>query len=190
MIYRSMYVAYTKNPEGVKLLPDIPYYGALAFDGEQFFLYVESKEKEVDPESLVKGDFLRYPNGKSWEQATEIFHYSVPRSAEQWRRKEQKTPFFQLNRLKKEKIASYIYYHYQYQEEYPGDGDRYGVIYLVGDQLIFYLENPTEIETEKNTGLLDTKHSPIETWQEIMTEHFAEIWRPIGNLDYSDYIDF
>lgn len=102
----------------------------------------------------------------------------------------EKTPCFQANRLKKEKFASYIYYHYQYQEEYPEDGDRYGVIYLFGDQLIFYLENPTERETETYQGLLDTKNSPIDTWQDVMNAHFAEKWRHIPFLDASSYVDY
>ena len=190
MIYRFMYAAYTKDPESMRLLPDIPHYAALAFDGERAFLYIESQNMEVAPETMVKGNFQLSPGGKIWERAVEIFHYSVPMNPQQWERKCEKTPYFQVNRLKPEKISSYIYYHYQYQEEYPGDGDRYGLIYLLGDQLIFYLENPTEKETEKYKGLLDTKHSPIDTWQEVMTEHFAEQWRPIPFLKASNYVNF
>ena len=190
MIYRSMYAAYTKDPESIRLLPNIPHYGALAFDRERVFLYMESNEKEADPQALVTGDLLQRPDGKYWERAVEIFHYSVPMDPEQWKRKCEKTPFFQVNRLKPEKISSYIYYHYQYQEEYPGDGDRYGSIYLLGDQLVFYLETPTEPETVKTTGLLSTKHSPISTWQALMTEHFADRWRPIANLEWGNYIAF
>ncbi len=190
MIYRSLFMGYAENPEEVCLRKDCSCYGALAFDGNRLFLYVESNEETVDPEMLVDGDLLLYPNGKHWERGVEIFHYSVPMNELQWERKVPKEPFFQLNQLKPEKISSYIYYHYQYQEEYPGDWDKYGSIYLFGDLLVFYLENPTEPETVKTIGLLTTKNTPIDTWDVLMEEHFADHWRPIEVLDRNAYIAF
>ena len=190
MIYRSMYVAYSKHPEQTTLVPDCPHYAALAFDGEKVFLYVEANEPTVDPNAIAAGDLIPYPTGRCWDRAIEIFHYSKPMSAEQWKRSGEKTPRFRLNRLQPEKTASYIYYHFQYQEEYPGDGDRYGVIYLHGDQLIFYLEDPTEQETVKTQGLLSSTNSPLDIWQELMHQHFADEWRSIDNLTRSDFIAF
>lgn len=190
MIYRSMFMAYSDAPKSVELKPDCPYYAALAFSQNRVFLYVESNKKTVDVEELVEGDFHLYPNGKRWERAAEIFHYSVPMNKEQWQRKTDKTPLFRLNKLKWDKIASYIFYHYQYQEEYPGDGDRYGVIYQIGDNLIFYEETPLEKETEKTKGLLSTTNTPHSQWGALMEEHFADEWRPIENLSQSRYIAF
>lgn len=190
MIYRFMYVAYSNHPEQTTLIPGMPHYAALAYKENKVFLYVESNEAVVDPETIAKGDLIPYPTGKYWDRAIEIFHYSKPLTAEQWQRSGEKTPLFRLNRLQPEKTSSYIYYHFQYQEEYPGDGDRYGVIYLHGDQLIFYLETPTEPETVKPQGLLTSKNSPLDIWQELMTQHFADQWRTIDNLSRSDFIEF
>ena len=108
----------------------------------------------------------------------------------QWERKIPKEPFFQINQLKPEKISSYIYYHFQYQEEYPGDWDKYGSIYLFGDLLVFYLENPTEVETVKTAGLLTSKNTPIDSWDNLMEQHFADHWRPITVLGRNGYIAF
>lgn len=190
MIYRSLYMGYSHDPKTVTLKSEIPCYAALAYAEDRVFLYVESNEETVCPEELVSGEMRPYPNGKQWERGIEIFHYSVPMNEEQWRRKHPKEPWFRVNRLKPEKISSYIYYHYQYQEEYPGDGDKYGVIYLLGDFMVFYMENPEEPETVKTVGMLTTKNSPLEIWQELMTEHFADQWRTIENMGWSDYISF
>lgn len=190
MIYRFMFVAYSPDPCNVELIENTSTYAALAYDENRVYLYVESNEKEVLPETLVRGEFIQYPNGKNWERASEIFHYSVPVSEEQWKRKMDKTPLFRLNKLKPEKISSYIYYHYQLQEENLGRGDRYGVIYIVGDELIFYQETPKESETVKMQGLLSTSNSPKEEWGDLMNEHFQAYWRPIPNLRCSQYIEY
>ena len=190
MIYRSMFVAYSNKPKCVKLKPDCPYYAALAFLQNRVFLYVESNEENVDVENLAVGDFHLYPNGYKWERAAEIFHYSVPMNEKQRQRKTDKTPLFRLNQLKWGRIASYIFYHFQYQEESTGGGDRYGVIFLAGDTLVFYEEMPTEEETEKLCGILNTSNTPHNQWGALMEEHFADEWRQIENLSRSRYIDF
>ena len=190
MIYRFLFVAYSDNMNSIRIQPNNGCYTALSQEGNQVYLYVESTMENVDPQKLVVGDLLSYPDGEKWKRANEIFHYSKPLDQKQWRRKQEKTPFIMINRLKPEKISSYVYYHYQYQEEMPGDGDRYGIMFLFYDQLIFYLEKPTERETEKIEGLLRTANTPIENWQELMREHFAEQWKPVANLQVSDYIEF
>lgn len=190
MIYRFMFAAYAPEQAALSLRPDPSCYTALSRSGSRVFLYIESTVPEVEPETLVCGDLPRRPDGVIWERAAEIFHYSVPVSADQWNRTAPKTPVFRVNYLKPEKIASYIFYHYQYQEEYPGDGDRYGVIYLLGNQMVFYMEDPTEKETQPVKGLLDTKHSPLEQWHPIMEQHFADTWRPMELLDRTEYVSF
>ena len=182
MIYRFMFVGYSDNVHSVKIREGNDCYVALSGSAGKVFMYVESHEKNVEPEMLATGELIPYPNGKKWERANEIFHYSRPVSEEQWRRKK---PHVMVNFLKPEKISSYIYYHYQYQEEYPGDGDRYGIIYLHGQQMIFYLEEPTEVETEEIPGALTTKNTPKSCWQELMNTHFADRWRDIEVLEYS-----
>lgn len=81
--------------------------------------------------------------------------------------------------------ASYIYYHYQYQEEMPGDGDKYGIIFISGNRLVMYLESPTEPETEKYQGCLTTHITPHDQWGKVMDPHFLpwengkKEWRPM-----------
>ena len=77
-----------------------------------------------------------------------------------------------MNYVLPDKVASYIYYHYQYQEEIPGDGDKYGAIFISGNMLMMYLEYPSEPETEKYAGGLNTHNTPYEQWGEIMNAHF------------------
>lgn len=191
MIYRFMFVGYSGDVNSVKCTGVAACYVALAYEGNKVFMYVESREKTVNPEALASGNFIPYPDGNHWERAIEIFHYSVPISREQWKRKlSDKKPYVTLNRVKPEKAASYIFYHYQYQEERMGDGDRYGSIYLFRDTLIFYHERPTERETEYIEGALHTNHTPMERWSEIMNEHFADSWHEIQNLGRTNYVDF
>ena len=190
MIYRFMFVAYSKDVHRVKLVPNDKVYAALSCNHDELYLYVESNEETVDPNQLVEGELIIYPDGKKWERAIEIFHYSWPVSEAQWCRKGKKTPYVRRNLVKPEKTASYIFYHYQYQEEVPGDGDRYGSIYLFGQELIFYAEKPTEKETQVLEGALNTKKSPLDRWGTLMAEHFADQWREIKTLEFSEYISF
>lgn len=191
MIYRFMFVGYAKNIWDVKCIQDMQCYTALSHKGNMVFMYVESNKKEVNPNLLAEGDMIPYPNGKLWERAIEIFHYSRPVTEEQWKRKlNDKEPYVTFNRLRPELTARYIFYHYQLQEEHPGGSDRYGVIYLFQDMLIFYHELPKEPETDCLEGSLKTKQSPLEHWSEMMEEHFLDRWKEIENLDFTEYINF
>ncbi|GLX66726.1 hypothetical protein MU1_10700 [Paenibacillus glycanilyticus] len=102
----------------------------------------------------------------------DIFHYLQPVSEEHWRRTEPVSkPFARIARLKPEQVASYIFYHYQYQEERPGDGDKYGMIALHENLMFFYSESPATIEPPPYEGKLTTSHTPSE-WQAAMDPHF------------------
>lgn len=69
-------------------------------------------------------------------------------------------------------VSSYIFYHFQRQEEYPGEGDKYGAIYIIENMLIMYLEQPTEKDEVEYEGLLKTQNTPKELWGQLMSEHF------------------
>ena len=191
MVYRFMFVGYTEDVNSVKIVSDSNCYVALSYKDKKVYMYVESNHEYVEPDLLVEGGLLQYPGGNRWERANEIFHYSKPIKDEQWRRKVgNKRPHIMVNKLKPEMVSRYIFYHYQYQEEVPGDGDRYGIIFLQGQDLIFYLEEPTENETERLKGELNTSHTPISQWQELMGEHFADCWRDSDVLEFSQYCGF
>ncbi|MFS0725144.1 hypothetical protein [Paenibacillus sp. 1P07SE] len=104
---------------------------------------------------------------------TDIFHDGVPLDRRSWhegRRIQQRAG--SILRLKPEMAASYIFYHYQLQEEEP---QRFNKTYLIGyyDNLIFsYQELPAAIDELKPSGALQTRNSPHHEWQERMTLHF------------------
>lgn len=185
-------MGYSGNIQSIKITADERYYVALFHKDNKVFMYVEANEEDVNPELLADGELIKHPDGKKWERANEIFHSSRPLSEAQWKRKvEKKVPYVKINRLKPDKVASYVFYHYQYQEEMPGrEKDQYGIIYLYRNELIFYHETPTENETEVYDGLLKTKNSPVDRWQDVMLEHFADKWQKIDNLEVSTYINF
>jgi len=136
-------------------------------------MYFESENSNINPDDIVSENMIPHPSGKIWNMMLDVFHYSKPLSKEHWKRKiENKKPIFQVIYLKPEMVSSYIFYHYQYQEERPGEYDKYGVIFIHGNLLVMYLETPEEKETEHYDGKLSTNNTPT-NWAELMTEHFA-----------------
>lgn len=139
---------------------------------EKIYMYFESENPNVDPETVVSGNLKEFPDGSHWMRMYDIFHYAKPKSAEHWERKiEGKTPIMRLMYLKDEMVSSYVFYHYRYQEEIPGDGDKYGYIGLLGNMLAFYLEEPVELDPEAE-GWLTTHDTPIDRWGQEMERHF------------------
>ncbi|MBC7960299.1 MAG: hypothetical protein H7X94_10560 [Vallitaleaceae bacterium] len=115
-----------------------------------------------------------FEGSRKWVPMHDIFHYQAPQNPEEWRRKTKvEKPHGRIIRLKPEMIASYIFYHYQYQEEKPCDGDKYGIIGIHEDVLFFYLEEPTYQEEAAYEGLLKTQNSP-KNWGEVMSQHFKK----------------
>lgn len=125
---------------------------------------------------------------RRWAPMTDIFHYHQPAPGTVWRHPGRLTePYGRLARLKPEEAASYIYHHYQYQEEKPGDGDKYGMIGLHENLLFFYSEQPATLEPAAYPGKLNTSLKP-ERWAEAMEPHFIpwtgvpagqELWRKL-----------
>ncbi len=150
------------------------------FFENQLFFYIESIDCEIAPDILFDGidEYLcEWPDeNKFFRPMACIFHYNEPQSNEHWERKSKPTfCYAMIAKIIPDLMARYIFYHYQYQEEYPGDGDKYGRIFLADDMLFFYLEYPSVIEKALHKGSLDSKNSPKgKEWQEIMDTHF--IW--------------
>ncbi|WP_379145423.1 hypothetical protein [Paenibacillus sp. sgz500992] len=160
----------------------------------QLFLYYECLEEAVPPESLLPEASERlavWPGGEQgrrWAPLADIFHYQQPVSAQHWERSNAAgEPYGRLALLKPGEAASYVYYHYQYQEERPGDGDKYGIIGLHENMLFFYAEQPATREPAPYEGRLKTTLTP-DNWAEIMEPHFIkwegtpagqDIWRKL-----------
>ena len=112
-----------------------------------------------------------------------IFVTTQPRDVEHWRRKTVvEMPFGNVVRLRPEKVSSYIFYHYQLQEERPGSGNKYGLIGLHEDLLFFYQERPSVEEKTPAPPSLNTSNTPP-NWPELMNQHFAP-WPDPGKPEW------
>lgn len=149
--------------------------------GAMLFLYYESGPDPVEPQALFPdaAEVLEYWPGEDsprcWAPMTDIFHYQQPVDESHWRRTNPAArPYARLARLDPELISSYIFYHYQYQEERPGDGDKYGVIALHENLMFFYSESPATVEPAPYAGKLSTANTPSD-WMGTLNSHFL-LW--------------
>ena len=174
MIYKHMYIAYVKNndietSENEKILTStVKYYNNLAV------LYFETDHTDIVPEDFAKGSTVALPDGRHWTEATEIFHYFEPKNDEQWKRRyKKKTCEMRVNHLKRDKIASYIYYHVEHQNDSQVGVDKFMSIFLFEDMIFMYSEKPTEkIKWEDIQGR--NHHGNRYKWMTLMNKHFKE----------------
>jgi hypothetical protein len=160
------------------------------------FIYAETVGVAFSAEDALGdlgGCLQAWPGGlldvRYWVPMMDIFHYSKPQGVDHWRRKTPvEKPFARVIRLRPEKVSSYIFYHYQLQEERPGRGDKYGLITIHEDLLFFYQEQPRVVEESPAGPSLETTNTPP-NWGELMSQHFAPWsdpgepeWRPITLL--------
>jgi hypothetical protein len=105
-----------------------------------------------------------------------IYHGSKPVSPSHWKRDSVKKQVIgSLAKLKPAMYASYVFYHYQKQEETPGSFSKYYVIGAHENILFSYNELPSKKDPLAPSGLLDTNQSPS-NWHEVMEPHF-ELWQ-------------
>lgn len=159
------------------------------------FCYWESVERETTPEAIfgpINTKLTDWPGGmggpRQWVPMMDIYHCLEPISVEDWRRKRRNDQISgKVARLNSDWVSSYIFYHYQYQEEQPGVWAKYGLITLHEDLIFFYQEMPYVIEAPRRVGKLQTHNTP-EDWQAVMYPHFnqwtdaptgQEIWRDV-----------
>lgn len=119
----------------------------------------------------VLGAWAGGPERRVFVPMSDIFHYRRDTDRDFGRRTRETESYGRLARLKPDKISSYVFYHYQYQEEKPGDGDKYGIIGLHEQWLFFYAERPATIEAAPYAGSLNTRRTP-EDWGTVMRPHF------------------
>lgn len=155
------------------------------------FLYCETLDTPGHPEALVPSLTASLapwptPEGSSaWVPLVDVFHFNAPVDAHHWRRRS--APEHRLGRvafLRPEKVASYIYYHYQLQEERAFGGGKYESIWLLGTLLFQYKELPLDTEAPVVPGALATKGTPEDWNQTRMDLHFRP-W-PDGSLYFKD----
>jgi hypothetical protein len=162
--------------------------------GAHLFAYWESIGSTITPEMLF-GDMSTllesWPGAaapRSFVPMLDIFHWQEPAGVEHWRRK---APIDRISgrlaRLNPAMAGSYIFYHYQLQEERPGSVDKYGQISLHENLIFFYQELPAIVEEPAIKGKLTTSNTP-DHWHDVMFPHFVlwddvapgqEIWREV-----------
>ncbi|GAB2697491.1 hypothetical protein ACFQWB_05230 [Paenibacillus thermoaerophilus] len=135
------------------------------------FLYAESVRGEFSPDETFGAaadrleDWPGLERKRKWVPMIDVFHFNEPADAEHWRRK---TPVERrvgrVAHLKPEMVASYIYYHYQLQEERAFLGDKYEIIAIHENLLFGYQEFPKVIEEPVLPRKLQTKGTP-EPWE-------------------------
>jgi hypothetical protein len=165
-----------------------------AFKWEKnIFLYYECINEEVQPEEIFTtiDNFLEdWPGKKAmrkWIPMIDVFHFNDPVSYEHWKRKtsvEQRVG--RVAHLKPGMMSSYIYYHYQLQEERAFLGNKYEIIAMHENLLFGYQEFPKVIEEPLADPKLKTHGTP-ENWNDSRMDLHFQAWED-GHL-YFKYID-
>lgn len=153
----------------------------------EVYIYCEGLQPVTSfdwPDSLLP-HFEKWPahsGPRSSVEMMDIFHDAMPRIAEPWRapgsvRKSVGSIIY----LRPEKYASYIFYHFQLQEEGLKRFNKYFIIGANEELLFSYQELPAVVDTFDEGKILNTNNSP-ENWAELMAEHFAP-WSEGLNVD-------
>ncbi|MBX3015775.1 MAG: hypothetical protein KF832_29920 [Caldilineaceae bacterium] len=158
----------------------------------QFFAYWETVHSTLSPEELFgpMPEWLESWPGlaqpRTFVPMIDIFHWQAPVDRAHWQRKQPvERPIGRMTRLQPEMASSYIFYHFQLQEEKPGSNDKYGLIAMHENLLFFYQELPAVVEEAPYVGKLSTQNTPGD-WHGLMFPHFIlwddapageEIWR-------------
>lgn len=125
------------------------------------------------------------------QRLNDIFHDDVPMDDVPWRRPDWKPTRRQgkLARLKPDMYASYVFLHYQLQEELPRGFSKYYTIGSFGPYIFSYEEQPSTVEP-KRSGRLSTAETPGD-WHAVMHPHFEpwpgssgddQLWREMEAL--------
>lgn len=151
------------------------------------FLYYECLEEALLPEELLPlaGQFLTDWPGedtpRQWIPLMDVFHFNAPADAAHWRRRT--APERQAGRvahLRPDMAASYVYYHYQLQEERAFPGPKYEIIGMHENLLFGYQEFPAVVEEPVLPGKLATTGTP-EVWTDSRMDLHFQPW-PDGHL--------
>lgn len=141
------------------------------------FVYAESIDPVLTLELPAKvtsalidspGDF----GDRKFVSMLDIFHDAIPRVESVWR--EPGAPITSLASivyLRPEKYCSYVFYHFQLQEEGLRKFNKRYIIGALENCLFSYQELPAVIDTTNHDRVLHTNVSP-ENWVELMGEHF------------------
>lgn len=146
------------------------------------FLYYECIARDVPPEEVAGAavpyltDWFGEAELRKWIPMIDVFHFNEPASYEHWLRKQPvDRRAGRVARLKREMVSSYIYYHYQLQEERAFLGEKYEIIAMHENLLFGYQEFPKVIEEPVVPGRLNTKGTP-ENWSDSRMDLHFQPW--------------
>lgn len=165
----------------------------------QLFLYTETSSEDWEfqwPEAYTAWletwpDWSDSAGVRYQVPLSDVFHDNRPGDAASWRGiHSPQQRIGKLARLKSEMYSSYVFYHYQKQEEEPGSFNDSYVIGAYENLLFSYHELPA-IVSEAPAGLLRTNNSPVD-WHGVMYPHFdpwtdteeerEKLWRSLEEL--------
>lgn len=144
--------------------------------GTQLFLYCESN-CGMEPQGMLPSlNSLLAPwpgtdgGARTWAEMAPVYLASRPDGSAVWREAHgPRQTRGMLLRLKPEMIASYVFWHYQRQEEARYVPDKYLAIALHENLLFYYDELPPIAAACQ--GILRTDHTPA-NWDALMEPHF------------------
>jgi len=190
MMYRGQWAAGGEEAGKQKLAEARQRARQLVKDGEvmtfaayewrgQLFLYYECIHREIEPETVFAPieahleDWPGKPHKRKWVPMIDVFHFNEPAGYEHWLRKQPvERRVGRVAHLKPEMMASYIYYHYQLQEERAFLGDKYEIIAMHENLLFGYQEFPQVIEEPVLPQKLNTSGTPADWNDSRMDLHF------------------
>lgn len=143
------------------------------------FLYAECMNEPIESVALMPeaAELLEeWPGQAAWRKwipMIDVFHFNEPANREHWLRKEPvERRVGRVAHLKPEMAASYIYYHYQLQEEQAFHGPKYEIIAMHENLLFGYQEFPAVVESPVLPGKLNTSGTPSNWGDSRMDLHF------------------
>lgn len=146
---------------------------------KHLIVYYECMEGEMRPSEIFPGldiyleTWPDKPEEKYWVRMMDVFHVTEPAGNENWRRVlPVEKRIGRLGRLKPEMVSSYIFYHFQLQEEQYLKENKYMIIGLNDNLLFLYEEIPNAVADFQYEGMLKTKNSPASDWENLMNPHF------------------
>ena len=163
---------------------------------DQLFVYLESRLPLPDfnlPASLSEYlfDWPGNIDARKFVSMLGIFHDAIPRPESNWR--SALTPRESTGSivyLRPEMYCSYVFYHFQLQEEGVRKFNKYYLIGAHENCLFSYQESPAEIDVTNHDRILTTTNSP-ENWGELMAAHFkpwqqncdsGESWKSMAEI--------
>ena len=153
---------------------------ALYIHSRQLYLYMESLEETLRPESFMNAlhkHLALWPQGDDsvhWVKMTPVFWHAEPTSADEWRlSRPRQRRRGRIALLKPDMLTEYVYHHFALTREGVFKGDKYMFISLYGNTLFSYFEEPRSSDNVLKT---DTPSEAIKNWMEVDPDrHFLHL---------------